>query len=605
MERSFLERLTRTALRYPSLCLLATLLTAGFCPAQTARREVVVVTGTAEPIPLEEIDRSVDVLSVADEATLATALVDFLRFDPSVDVLARAPGGVQTDVSIRGGSFGQTLVLLNGQRLNDAQTGHHDMDIPVPLETVDRIEVLRGSGSTFYGSDAVGGVLNVITRQPEATEARVSVAAGNFGSNEERITLGTVFKRLSEELAVSRDFSSGFMPDRDYRNLSASSQTWWRSSLGSSNLVLAYRDSPFGANQFYGPFDSWEDTKTWFASLSQDFGERMQAAFSFRRHSDWFVLLRDEPAVYQNHHVDETYQLAIRRSDPLAANTSLHYGLEGYGDTISSTNLGDHNRSRAAAYISLDARALRRFSLSIGLREEMYRWGNGELSPTVAAGVWLSSKWKLRGSVSRAFRIPTYTDLYYQDPANFGNPALKPETAWSYEAGADWRHSDTLRLSATVFERRESNDIDYVRRSLTDPWQATNIARLRFVGVETSATIVPAHGHEITASFDALSGAQDALAGLLSKYVFNYPSQSGVLAWRGGFRGVVARARLGVLNRIGRPPYALVDVSAGYGRGRLHPFVRLTNLNDARYQEIQGVAMPGRAVLGGVEVLLR
>jgi iron complex outermembrane receptor protein len=574
----------------------------GVCPAQQpTRRETVVVTGTAEPIPLEEIDRSVDVLPVAKDATLATALVDFLRLDPSVDVWARAPGGVQTDVSIRGGSFGQTLVLLNGQRLNDAQTGHHDMDIPVPLGAVDRIEVLRGSGSTLYGSDAVGGVLNIITRQPEATEARVSVAAGNFGVNEERVTLGTVFKRLSEELSLSRDSSSGFMPDRDYRNLSVASDTGWRSSLGSSSLIMAYSDKPFGADQFYGPYDSWEDTKTWFASLVQDLGDRTQAAFSFRRHSDWFVLLRGQPDVYQNHHSDETFQLALRRSDPLSANAGLHYGIEGYGDTITSTNLGDHNRSRGAAYISLDARALGRFSFSAGLREEMYRWSQGDLSPTLAAGAWLSPHWKLHASASRAFRIPTYTDLYYQDPANFGNPNLKPETAWSYDAGADWRRGDRFRLSATAFQRRESNDIDYVRATTADPWQATNIARLRFTGVEASAILVPARGQEIALSFEAMSGAQQALNGLLSKYIFNYPVQSGVLSWHGGYRGLVAQTRLGVLKRLGRPPYALFDVSAGYGKGRVHPFLRLTNLGGARYQEIEGVAMPGRAAMGGIE----
>jgi iron complex outermembrane receptor protein len=592
-------------LRRRILGLSILLLVSGVCPAQTTRREVVVVTGTAEPIPLEEIDRSVDVLPVANQPTLATALVDFLRLDPSLDVMARAPGGVQTDVSIRGGSFGQTLVLLNGQRLSDAQTGHHDMDIPVPLEAVDRIEVLRGSGSTLYGSDAVAGVLNIITRQPEATEARVSVAAGNFGVNEERVTLGTVFKKLAEELSFSRDFSSGFMPDRDYRNLSAASDTWWRSRLGASSLMMAYSDKPFGADQFYGNFNSWEDTKTWFASLVQDLGDRTQAAFSVRRHSDWFVLLRDQPSVYQNHHADETFDLAIRRSEPLAANTGLHYGIEGYGDTIESTNLGDHNRSRAAAYVSLDARALGRFSFSAGVREEMYRWSKGELSPTLAAGAWLAPRWKLHASASRAFRIPTYTDLYYEDPANFGNPNLKPETAWSFDAGIDWRRSDTFRCSVTVFERRESNDIDYVRASTADPWQATNIARLRFIGVEASATIVPARGQQITVSYEALDGAEQALGGLLSKYVFNYPTQSGVVALHGSYRGVTAQARLGVVNRLGRPPYALFDVSAGYGRRRIHPFVRLTNLGDARYQEIAGVPMPGRAAMGGLEWALR
>lgn len=563
------------------------------------------VTGTAEPIPLEEIDRSVAVLPVAGEAPLAGALVDFLRLAPALDVRARAANGVQTDVSIRGGSFGQTLVLLNGQRLNDAQTGHFNMDIPMPLEAVDRVEVLRGSGSTLYGSDAAGGVVNVITRRPEATEVRLSAAAGNFGVNEQRVSLNVALGRFAQQLDFSRDLSSGFRPDRDYRNLSLSSASYWQSALGGSSLVLAYSDRPYGADQFYGNFNSWEDTKTWFASIAQDLGSRTQAALTFRRHSDWFVLWRDRPAAYNNHHVDESCQGSIRRAEPLAANTSLHYGIEGYGDSVDSTNLGQHDRGRAAAYVSLDARALRRFSFSAGLREEVYRWGWGELSPTIAAGVWLSESWKLRASASRAFRIPTYTDLYYRDPANFGSPDLKPETAWSYEAGVDWRRGNRLRLSAAVFQRRESNGIDYVRHTTADPWQAVNFASLRFTGVETSAAIVPARGQEITVSYEGLSGARAALGDLLSKYVFNYPSQSGVVAWQGGYRKWFGRARLGVLNRRARPAYAIVDASVSYTGGWLHPFLRLTNLSDTRYEEIAGVVMPGRALVAGLELVLK
>src|SRR5690348_14742885 len=118
--------------------------------------ETVVVTGTYEPLTLEEVDRALRILPVRTQSLLLNTLVDALRMDPSVDVTARAPGGVQTDVSIRGSSFGQTLILINGQRVNDPQSGHHNMDIPMPLETIDRVEVMRGSGSAMYGSDAVG-----------------------------------------------------------------------------------------------------------------------------------------------------------------------------------------------------------------------------------------------------------------------------------------------------------------------------------------------------------------------------------------------------------------------------------------------------------------
>ena len=147
-------------------------------------KESIVVTGTFDAIPLEEADRAVRVLPLdSARQLLAPSLADALRLDPSLDLRSRAPGGVQADLSIRGGSFGQTLVMLDGLRLNDPQSGHHSLDIPVPMEAVGRLELLKGGGSAYYGSDAIGGAVNVITREPERTELRLRAAAGNFGRN--------------------------------------------------------------------------------------------------------------------------------------------------------------------------------------------------------------------------------------------------------------------------------------------------------------------------------------------------------------------------------------------------------------------------------------
>lgn len=574
--------------------------------AQEPRHEVVVVTGAADPIPLDEADRSVVLLPVQDRALLAGSLADLLRLDPSLDLRGRAPDGVQTDLSIRGGTFGQTLVLLNGMRLNDVQTGHHSLDLPLPLEAISRVEVLRGAGSTLYGSDAVGGAVNIVTLLLEATEARLRVAAGNFGVNQERLLLAGAFRRGAGQLTASRDFSSGFRPGRDYRNLTLAATGFLRSALGATSLVAGYSDRPFGADQFYGNFNSWENTKTWFASVQQELGERTHAAFAFRRHSDLFVLYRYQPERYTNHHADEMFQASLRRREPLAANTTLHYGVEGLTDSILSTNLGRHERGRAAVYGTLDFRALKRFSLSIGAREEVWRQFSGELSPTIAGGAWLSEHWKLRASASRAFRIPTYTELYYRDPANIGSPELRPERAWSYETGADWFGPGSLHASLTVFHRRETNSIDYVRRTTAEPWRAVNLGELRFTGAEAAFSLAPARAQQLDVRYTALAGSQAALSGLLSKYVFNYPSHAATVAWQAALpRGLIARTRLGVENRRGRAPYAVWDAYAAWTERRVRPFVQLTNLSDARYEEIAGVIMPGRAVVGGLEIALK
>ncbi|HXB75419.1 MAG TPA: TonB-dependent receptor [Candidatus Acidoferrales bacterium] len=567
--------------------------------------QTVVVTGTFEPLTLEEIDRSIRVLPARSQSLVLNSLVDLLRLDPSIDLEERAPGGVQTDVSIRGASFGQTLVLLNGQRLNDAQSGHHNMDIPVPLEAVSRVEVLRGSGSTMYGSDAVGGVINVITDPPPGFEFRVRTAAGNQGINQQQASTAFGDRKFSEQLSFARDFSSGFLPDRDYRNLQFASTTRLVTSLGTSSITAAYMDHPFGADQFYGNFNSWEDTKTWFAGFEQQIGPQTTASFSFRRHSDLFVLYRDQPEIFTNHHADESYQAALRRRQEIASSITLFYGAEELQESIVSNNLGYHSRNREAGYVDLDLRALKRFSLSVSAREEVYG-SSTALSPTVSGAMWLSGKLKFRASGSKAFRIPSYTDLYYHDPGNVGNPDLRPEQAWTYEAGLDWIPSAKVRGDVTVFQRRLRDGIDYYRLSPTDIWQALNIQNLRFTGVEAALHLAPSRWQAIDLRYTWLEGKQDTVPLGSTKYTFNYPTNSGVLSWQMNPKGnFVLRTRVGVVDRRARDTYVLWDLYAALSRGKVHPFLQFSNLANTSYQEILGVPMPSRTVIGGVDVLLR
>jgi iron complex outermembrane receptor protein len=400
---------------------------------------------------------------------------------------------------------------------------------------------------------------------------------------------------LWQQLAASRDFSSGFRPNRDYRDLSLYSRT----SIKGTSVLLAHDDRPFGAEGFYGNYNSWERTRTWFASARQRIGSRTDASFTFRRHTDLFVLYRDRPQAFTNRHASESMQAAVRRREPLAQTVTAYYGAEVLRESIDSNNLGRHSRARGAVYGAVDWRALRRFSFTAGLREELYGALNSQLSPTISAGAWLNERWKLRASAGRAFRLPTYTDLYYHDPANLGSPDLRPERAWSCEAGVDW-HGRYARADFTVFHRREENGIDYVRRSPSEIWRATNVQRLRFTGVE--AAVRTRWGMDV--SYTGLRGAQSALAGVESRYVFNYPSHAAVAAWHGIAHGWAARTRIGLIQRRARAAYAVWDLYGARASGRLRPFVQFTNLADVRYEEVLGVAMPGRAVLGGFEIRL-
>jgi iron complex outermembrane receptor protein len=578
-------------------------------PKLPPQQTVVVVTGTAEPVPLEESDRSVNVYSLQDSVVLFGSLADVLDLDSSVQVQSRAPGGIQDDISIRGGTFEQTLFLLDGIRLNDTQSAHYDSDIPVPLDAIDRMEILRGSGSTLYGSDAVAGAINIVTRQPSENPVEL-ILRGGYGSFDTNSQSGFLsFHRglLFQQFSFERELSEGFMDDRDYRNLVGGSQTWIKTNLGLTRVYLGYSDRPFGANQFYGNYSSWERTKTWLATFSQDLGKRTLFQFAYRRHSDLFVLLRTNPDFYTNHHIDDNWELALRRQDPVAHNASIYYGAEGLGDRVASNNLGRHSRTQGAVYGGLDVRALRRFSFNAGAREELYSgFGSGLGSifvPNVSAGFWISSTLKLRAAASRAFRLPNYTDLYYHDPANIGNPNLKPARAVDYEGGLDWDLQPHWRAAVTVFQRRDRNDIDYIRANPNAIWQAMNFDRLVFTGWEASLAVSLAHAQTVRVEYTGLHGAQAALDGYQSKYAFNYPTQQATVSWQRVLpQGWIARVRVGVVNQYQRKAYALIDANVAWTRPRIRPYIRFTNLGNTYYEPVYGVPMPRRTVMGGIEV---
>ena len=581
-----------------------------------ARNETMVVLGSAAPVPLAESPRSVVVLPLQDKKLAAETPLDFLRQDSSVFLEQRGAGGAQSDLVLRGGSFEQTLVLLNGLRINDSQTSHHNLDLPVPLEAMDSIQVLEGAGSTLHGVDALSGVVDFLTAAPDHASLLVRAAEGSFESNEESLVAGASRGRWSGRLTADRNFSTGFATDRDYRNEDASAESWFGSRLGITDLLFAVSGRSFGANQFYGPYNSWERTKGWFASMRQELGSHTQAAFGYRRHTDDFVLLRTAPAVYENNHIDGSWQGSLRHTVSLRTPSLLLFGLEADGDSIQSYNfsggvrsfaLGLHARNRGAGYIDLDLRpAKKRWNLSAGAREEIFSGGaKAAFAPQLSGSLRITDALKLRASGGYGFRIPTYTDLYYSDPTTIGNPNLKPESAWSGDGGVDWVPSTRVSLSVSGFYSRQHDAIDYVRSNATQKWQAVNLSGLRFTGVESTFTWIPAKAQTVRIAWTGLYGAQSALNGLQSEYVFNYPVQNIHADWTVAIGRVLALTNsVQLAQRYQQTVYPVWNAALTHDSGRIRPYLRLTNLSNTGYQEITGVNMPSRTIMGGFAVQL-
>ncbi len=575
-----------------------------------------VVTGTITPSQLAEIDRSLTVLSVRDRDTPAWSLADVLKQDSSVHLRERGADGTQADLSIRGSSFDQVLVLINGVRVSDGQTGHHTMDLPLPLESVEQVEVLHGSGATLYGSDAIGGTVNFVTKKPETGELKLMGGLGDFGWNRSAVSGGFTKGIWSQSFSTSRDFSTGFDEGRDFRNFALNTETFLDTSVGSTTIMFGYNDRPFGANNFYGPWNSFEETGTKFVSTSQTIGRTDKVLhrfnFAYRRHNDHFVLCKSgcvfggrqfAPEDFQNFHTLDTYQGNYSVTSRLSDRVTVSAGAQYLSEIIDSTVAGQRDRSRGSAYVVFNLQPTDRLTLSAGVREEVWRKWRGQTSPNFSAGYRLGRGFKVRGQAGSAFRIPTFTDLYHVDPGNVGNPNLFPESAWNYEGGMDWYSNRGTKVSATWFHRDESNTIDWVKDAGSNVFQTRNFQELSFKGGEVSVRQRLKNGAAIWVNYTGMRASRLLAVNAVSRYVFNFPQNQATFGYSGSIAGdLVIKTQVGMYNRTWQSTRALWDFSLLWNGDRYQPFIQATNLANVQHEAFRGLTQPGRWIRGGIQI---
>jgi iron complex outermembrane receptor protein len=585
--------------------LLATIVFALPAPrayAQAAAiHETVVVTGTAAPTPLGNLGRALTVISRDEIERLPVAAVDdLLRLIASVDTRSRGARGVQSDFGIRGAGFGQTLVLLNGARLNDVQSGHHNADIPVSLADVERVEVLLGAGSSLHGADAFGGTINIITRRA-GPRLSAGVAVGQHRLFESNATVALARASTTHTLSGAFGRSSGFMPARDHNTRLARYQAAWRSG---ATLGVAYLDKEFGANGFYGPAPSREWTDQLLTTAQRRFAGPARWSVvldaAYRTHGDRFVYDVSRPALSDNRHRTHAISADVRGHYAASERTTLSVGAGGGGDAIGSSNLGDHQFARGSLFAELRHAVRERVLIHPGVRFDTYTGFGTSWSPSVAVSAWISPHVKWRASGGRAFRVPTFTELYYRDPNHQAAGALVPEAAWSADAGLD-AFRGPWSASLTAFSRWEEDVIDWVRASPAERWRTVNIRHVDTQGIEVSfARRAGRLGH-----LGVQYAAQRSEAGrleLLSKYVLDYPRHSLAASASQVWRGVSFGQRLEFKRRADGRRYWPVDLRAACRRGRGELFIDATNILDTSYEEIRGVAMPGRWVRVGIRI---
>ena len=453
----------------------------------------VVVSAARVPLTFSDLARTVIVLDQSTISAMSTDNIqDLLKYVGGVDLKLRGVEGVQGDISIRGGTSEQTLILIDGIKLSDPQTSHHNLNLPVTLENIERIEILKGHGSRIYGPNAFSGAVNIITKKERLPSLGISMLGGEHNLFETNFSASYPVGITNNTVSVSKKKSDGYTFNTafDITNFFLQQST----ELGGNNInvMFGYDDKKFGANSFYSNLfpNQWEHTTTKLLAGTADLQAGiliLSPKVYWRRNDDDFFLDHNRPDWNRNIHQTNSYGGEIQSSVKSSIGTTT-FGGEFAEDEIASTNIGDHTRTKGGFFAEQVIEPLKNFSSSFGIFAYNYSGIGWKFWPSIDAAYHLSDQAKIYGSIGRAFRMPTFTDLYYVSPANIGNPNLIYEETTNYELGFSFLES-FIDAGMSVFLNDGHNLIDWVRNTDSAPWTVQNVANVKTYGVELNTTV--------------------------------------------------------------------------------------------------------------------
>ncbi|MFH1507400.1 MAG: TonB-dependent receptor [Candidatus Omnitrophota bacterium] len=536
--------------------------------------------------------------------------VEGLRYLP-VDLQSRLPAaGVQMDFSLRGSNYQGVLLLLDGQRINDPQTGHHNADLPLTREDLERVEVITGAPSSIYGSDAIGGAINFIVRKPVKNQVVVESSLGGYGTSSELLSFSVKKENLGVRVSVENKESAGFREDTDFKKFTASVVALLELSDQELSLNWGYQEKEFGAYDFYTPgsgYLSKEWTKTYLANIGLNLngdGFIMKPNLLWRRHYDKFMLDKTQQrSRYLNHHRTDIITPNIYFQKETEALGVLGLGLEYGQEDISSTNLGKYNREHKSIYMDDSRKICPQGLLGLSYRLDDFDSFGGVHTGSANFKYDLNNNNRLHFGVSRSMRIPSFTELYYNDPTTLGNIGLEAEKAWNYQSGFE-RKIERGMLGITFFLRIEEGSIDWVKRTSTqDKWQVENIKGNKVPGVENYLKFRLNRSIDLDVNYTYINKRTDE-KGYIYKYGTNYARHliNNSLFFKLPF-GVQALS-FTYKKKPNRDGWLLVESRFNYEVNKQTQFfLKISNLFNVEYQEIESIPQPGRWVEVGFRII--
>jgi len=591
------------------------------------------------------LGRIVTVIEQKEIAQLSVQSIDqLLDYVAGVDIRQRGTNTTQADISVRGGSFDQVLVLLNGVNITDPQTGHFNLDIPLALSDVKRVEVLQGSSARILGPNAFSGAINIVTENAGDKFIRSQLEFGSYNTFGQSVSAHAGNEKFSTFASVNHKSSDGHLTNTDFDLTNAFINSVLNTEqAGKYSLQVAAQFKDFGENGFYTlkyP-NQRENTKTYMTSLDWSLpkGDFLFAAqASWRRHHDRYELDHNTVAGYKYHMTDVAGAKASVAYSSLIGKTTV--GLNVRNEHIFSSALGNamsdpdslaipyetgkyfkksYNRTIYSGMIDHSVN-LGKWYLSAGLATSYSEDFKSTTYGGVDVAYFVDEKVKLYASANTASRLPTFTDLFFVNPVLQGNPLLKPEQSQTVELGAKMEKNN-FALNADVYYRLGKNVIDWVKlTSASAKYEAMNLSSVNAFGGDITAEYVFQSGFLKKATFAYSYLTLDkAAVGFDSKYALDYLNHKVMLGLNHAImKGLSASWNLGYFDRsgnydantvIGQPavmtdyqPYLMLDCRVLWSQKKYDVFLDVNNILNQTYADYGGLTQPGTNFMAGVRI---
>lgn len=561
---------------------------------ETVLDEVVVSSPRIELLENQQ-SRSVTTLTAKQiEESGASNLIDILSDVAGIEIRSRGAQDVQSDIYIRGGGFDQVLLLIDGIKVDNPQTGHHTLNAIIPIELIDRVEILKGAAGRIYGQNAFTGAINIVTKRTTSERLKATVSLGSFDYKKAALFISDQRESSNHTLHLEAISSDGYRYNTDYKNQNYFWKSIWDTNQLPIELLASFNSRLFGANGFYASptyTDQYEETQSSLLGLTTTINGNwdIKPKLYWKRGQDKFILFKNDPSIYQNMHYTNKLGGEVNATKKHAYGTT-GIGFELARVSIESNNLGDHYRTLVHGY--LEHRFVHnKWDITPGFSLSHYNDKDTFFYPGIDIGFQISENSRLFFNSGYTYRIPTYTDLYYNDPTTLGNESLLPEKALSTELGLRHLHNN-MKLSLTLFQRDANNYIDYVVHEGDEQWQATNIDQILSHGGELDI-VVNIKQHKFLIGYAFLKDDVNGVSTELSRYAINSRKHHLSTRWKLRWNSLIASS---VSYRYAEQEsgynYNVVDANVTYSKGRVKLSLSGHNILNATYSEQNLIPMP-------------